>query len=102
MKVTHVSQLPTPIGGKVHSAKGGTVVLEVKNVDSLETKKVVVGQCQDSLSDQMCSKFCHDPVVECSLSAEETTVKDHHCCDLTTKDKITSTANNYDDEIWEC
>ncbi|XP_042368971.1 nuclear fragile X mental retardation-interacting protein 1 [Plectropomus leopardus] len=73
---------------------------EVINQEDLETSKAVVND-QHLRS---CSEPSTDPPVDSgagdfSQNAEETTVKD--CLNLMGTDKIRSTSNIYDDEIWE-
>lgn len=71
------------------------------------SKAVVVNQYLHT-----CSEPSKDPAVDSGASAEqvagyliqnaeEKTVKDCHGLNLTGTDKITSTSNIYDDEIWE-
>lgn len=85
---------------------------EACNREDLKTSKGVVDQdlplnCQDQglQGGQACSEPSKDPPVDSAASAEqvseETAAKDCQGLDLTATDKITSTSNIYDDEIWE-
>lgn len=90
------------VGGERSSAE---VELETNKADVVD--QFLPQNCQDQ-NDRVCSEPSEDVDSGAGQVAgyfiqnpEETTARDCHSLDLTATDKITSTSNIYDDEIWE-